>query len=199
MSTSFRWRAKRRIFIKNMFLMNFITFRKSDEYVAFSCRRARTPMRCLKTASEMGCLRDLAGLFFRHITKNYNSLIKMHIDIEVIFMSELEDSFQILQTYNQQLQTIMMQKQTMQMQLAEIDKAASEIDKADDEIYKSIGPILVKSDKNNVKQELDEMKEQFDIRIKSMEKQETKLKEKLREGQEKIQELVKSQKGAVGG
>ena len=105
-------------------------------------------------------------------------------------MENLEEVLGQLQMQNQQLQNVLLQKQTLLMQSKEIEKALEEIEKEDtQEIYRSVGPILVKTEKAKVKKELVEQKEEIDLKVKSLEKQETKLKSLLKEGQEKFQSL----------
>lgn len=94
-----------------------------------------------------------------------------------------------LQMYNQQLQGILMQKQALSMQAKEIEKALEEIDKAEDDIYRSIGPVLIKVRKENLKKDLAEEKEEAEIKLKAVEKQELRLKEKVEEIQRKFQEM----------
>ena len=93
-----------------------------------------------------------------------------------------------LQIYNQQLQNIIMQRQTFSLQSREIDKALEEIEKADDDIYRSIGPVLIKVPKEKLKKDLAEEKEEVEVKLKAADKQESRLKEKVNEIQQKFQE-----------
>ncbi len=113
-------------------------------------------------------------------------------------MSELEDVVNQLQVQNQQLQVIMMQKQSLLMQGNEVEKALEEIEKHGEEIYKSVGPLLVKTAKGDIKGELSAMKEEVDLKIKTLENQEKRLKEKLRGAQEKFQTLIPKHQGQGG-
>lgn len=110
---------------------------------------------------------------------------------EVIFMPEnLEEVLAQLQVQNQQLQSVLVQKQTLIIQSKEIEKALEEISKEDtQEVYRSVGPILVKADKDKLRKELEEAKEEMELKVKTLEKQETRLKSLLKEGQEKFQAL----------
>ncbi|MBI2578731.1 MAG: prefoldin subunit beta [Candidatus Aenigmarchaeota archaeon] len=102
----------------------------------------------------------------------------------------LEELLGHLQMQNQQLQNVMMQKQALIIQTKEIEKALEEISREDsEEIYRSVGPILVKADKEKVKKDLEEQKEEMELKIKSLEKQESRLKSLMKEGQEKFQSL----------
>ena len=111
-------------------------------------------------------------------------------------MGELEDILSELQMHNQQLQAIMIQKQALMIQDKEMEKALEEIEKcSDEEIFKSIGPILVKSPKEEVKKELEDGREDTDLKIKSLERQEARVKQKIKSIQEKFQALAQSGSG----
>ena len=102
-----------------------------------------------------------------------------------------------LQTFQQQTQTVLMQKETLSIQNMEIDKALEELGKIQhDDVYKVVGPILIKSTKKELTKELNDKKETIDIRLKSLQKQETRLKDKLKETQEKLEEMIKVQEKA---
>lgn len=108
-------------------------------------------------------------------------------------MSELEEMLGELQMQNQQLQTIMIQKQALMIQDKEMENALEEVEKCTDEdIYKSVGPILVKISKEAIKKELEEGREENDLKIKSLEKQEAKVKQKIKTMQEKFQSVAQS-------
>jgi len=84
------------------------------------------------------------------------------------------------QIYQQQMQGILTQKEMLSAQLMEIEKALDELGKTKEtQVYRISGPILIKSSKNEVKKELEEKKEMMGLRIKSLEKSEKKVKEKI--------------------
>ncbi len=105
-----------------------------------------------------------------------------------------------LQTFQQQYQAIVLQKETMGMQKIETEKALEELGKVSDkeEVYKAVGPVLVKSTKSALTAELKEKKETGDLRAKTLETQEKKLKERLEEIQGKLQSLLVSQQKKAG-
>ncbi len=110
--------------------------------------------------------------------------------------SKMEENFESMinqmQAHNQQLQTIMIQKQSVMLQNKEIESALDFLGKMEgDEVYKTVGPILVKTGKVEVIKELEENKEELDMKIKALQNQEKKIKERLKEGQEKFQEMAK--------
>jgi prefoldin beta subunit len=117
-------------------------------------------------------------------------------------MADREDLEKIvgqLQLQNQQLQAIMMQKQTLMVQSREVEKALDALEKCNDEVYKSVGPILVKSTKDDIKKELAEGKEEIDLKMTSLDKQEKKIKERIKEAQDKFKDMVPERHVGQGG
>lgn len=110
-------------------------------------------------------------------------------------MGELENLIGMLQTQNQQLQAIMMQKQALTIQGREIEKALEHIELASDDIYRTVGPILIKTSAKDIKSHLEEEKEEIGLKIKTIESQEKRLKDKLKESQEKIQTMMPAGQG----
>ncbi len=86
-----------------------------------------------------------------------------------------------------------MQKQQLEIEGMEIDKALEELKKAmpDDIVYKSAGPVLIRSKKDDLIKELEEKKELLNTRIAVLSKQESRLKENLKEVQGRIDEMVR--------
>ncbi|MBI1971906.1 MAG: prefoldin subunit beta [Candidatus Aenigmarchaeota archaeon] len=101
---------------------------------------------------------------------------------------EMRGMIMQFQAYQQQSQMIIGQKDATKAQLMETDKTLEELEKAGDkEIYKSVGPILIKTTREEMKKELSEKKEMLEIRLKTMDAEDKKTREKIRELQEKIQ------------
>jgi prefoldin beta subunit len=99
-----------------------------------------------------------------------------------------------LQTFQQQMQTVLIQKETLNIQNMEIDKALEELKKVKNEdVFKAVGPILIKSEKGELEKELNEKKETIDLRLKSLQKQENRMKERLDESQKKLEAILKGQ------
>ncbi|MFQ6020945.1 MAG: prefoldin subunit beta [Candidatus Aenigmatarchaeota archaeon] len=104
-----------------------------------------------------------------------------------------------MQTFQQQLQSVLIQKESLNLQNIEIAKALEELEKSDkEEVYKAVGPILIKSDKKELEKDLKEKEETTNLRLKSLSKQEEKLKEKLDENQKKLEEILKTQQKSEG-
>src|SRR3989344_3148867 len=98
-----------------------------------------------------------------------------------------------MQTFQHQYQTINMQREALSMQKIESEKALEELKKAKDkeDVFKIVGPVLVKSTKSELIKELGEKKETGELRLKSLEKQEERIREKLEEIQKKLEEYLK--------
>jgi prefoldin beta subunit len=113
---------------------------------------------------------------------------------EIKLSPEAQQILMELQTFQQQMQTVLMQKESLSIQNMEIEKALEELGKSEhDDVYKAVGPILIKSTKKDLTKELNEKKETIDLRIKSLQKQETRLKDKLKESQERFEDIFKEQ------
>ena len=88
-----------------------------------------------------------------------------------------QDKIQQLQLMDQSINQFLIQKQQFQMQLSEVDSALTEI-KDKKEAYKIVGNIMVLSKKEDIESDLKKKKEILELRIKTIEKQEARIKEK---------------------
>jgi len=100
-----------------------------------------------------------------------------------------------LQQTQQNLQSILAQKQQLEFDKLETEKALEELQKVndDDMVFKHAGTILIKSNKKDLIEELDEKKELANTKASLLTKQEERLKITLKEGETKIQEMIKNQ------
>ena len=105
----------------------------------------------------------------------------------------LQEQIMKLQQSQQNLQSVMTQKQHLEIEKAETEKALDELKKvADgDAVYKQAGTVLIKSKKQELVDELEERIEMSKTRATVLEKQETRLKETLKEQEAKITEQMK--------
>ena len=106
----------------------------------------------------------------------------------------LQEQLMKMQQSQQNLQVIIQQKQQIEMERIETEKSLDELRKAsdDDTVYKHAGSILIKSTKKELIEELEERKELTKTRSTVLEKQESRLKESLKEQETKITEMMKS-------
>ncbi len=105
----------------------------------------------------------------------------------------LQEQLMKMQQSQQNLESIMTQKQHLEMEKLETEKALEELKKAADEdnVYKHAGSILIKSTKQEVITELEERKEMAKTRSAVLEKQESRIKESLKEQEAKITEMMR--------
>ena len=110
----------------------------------------------------------------------------------------LQEQIMKLQQSQQNLQSIMTQKQHLEVEKAETEKSLEELKKIadDDTVYKQAGTVLIKSKKEELIAELEERVELTKTRATVLEKQETRLKESLKEQEAKITEQMKG--GSAG-
>ena len=106
----------------------------------------------------------------------------------------LQEQIMKLQQSQQNLQSIMTQKQHLEIEAAESQKALEELKKVSDTdaVFKHAGTVLIKSTKQELIDELEEKQEMAKTRATVLEKQETRVKETLKEQEAKITELMKS-------
>jgi prefoldin beta subunit len=113
----------------------------------------------------------------------------------------LQEQVGRLQQLQQNLQSIMLQKQHLESEHLETERALELLQKAsdDDVVYKTAGSILVKSTKTVLVSELQEKKELANTRLTVLTKQESRVKENLKEAETKIREMLRgsSQPGQI--
>ena len=105
---------------------------------------------------------------------------------------ETEQKIGQLQMFEQSMQSFLGQKQQFQMQLVEVESALNELDSTQ-KAYKIVGNIMVEADKNELKADLQSKKEMLELRIKTMEKQESQVREKASKLQAEILKKIKKE------
>lgn len=92
----------------------------------------------------------------------------------------------------QQLQSVMIQKESLKLQEMEIERALEELNSTNQKTaYKITGQIMISKPVEELKKDLDETKENIGLRIKSLEKTEERVNNKLKELQTKLKEVIK--------
>ena len=105
---------------------------------------------------------------------------------------ETEQKIGQLQMFEQSLQSFLGQKQQFQIQLVEVESALGELDSTD-KAYKIVGSIMVEADRNELKADLQSKKEMLELRIKTMDKQESQVREKASKLQSEILKKIKKE------
>ena len=105
----------------------------------------------------------------------------------------LKEQLERYEQLQQNLQSVLVQKQQVDLESIEIDKALEELNKSADDVkvYKSAGTVMVSSNKADVVKNLTESKDLSNTKITVLNKQEERLKESLKEVQEKLDETMK--------
>lgn len=101
----------------------------------------------------------------------------------------VQERIQRLQQLQNTMQQLLLQKQRIEIELSESTKALETLSEADENsiIYKSVGAVLVQRPRKDVVKELEDRKEFLDMRMKVVQKQEDKTKERLSELQANLQ------------
>jgi prefoldin beta subunit len=105
----------------------------------------------------------------------------------------LREQLARMEQLQQNLQSVQAQKREVEAEQAEADRALEELKKAadDEQIYKYAGSLLVKVSKEAVTKELMEKKEISSTRTLVLGKQETRLRESLKDLQTKVDDMLK--------
>jgi prefoldin beta subunit len=105
---------------------------------------------------------------------------------------KVQNQLAMLQQVQQQLQTVVQQKAQYEMAVREAKRAEEEVkDSADDTpMFISIGTVMVQKPKEHVTKNLTEKVETLELRIKSLEKQETMLQGKFEQLQTQIKAAI---------
>ena len=108
--------------------------------------------------------------------------------------NELQESLMDFERNRVQLLNVSAQKQQLQAQGTTLGAALDELDGTKEKkVYKAVGNILILADVSKVKKELKDQKESVDLRVKTLQKQEDTLIDKLNKLKANIEA---SQKGA---
>jgi prefoldin beta subunit len=110
---------------------------------------------------------------------------------------ETQKKIQELQILEHQAQSFQSQKQTFQLDLNETINALNEVKKTEDSVYKILSGIMLKADKNELLNELKEKEKILDLRINSIEKQESLIEKKAHELKDEITSSMNENKQKI--
>jgi prefoldin beta subunit len=102
-----------------------------------------------------------------------------------------EENIQEMQLIEQSLQNILLQKQAFQMELSEIEAALKELGSAGEEVFKIVGNLMIKTEKKKTQEDLENKKKLLELRLKTFEKQEDSLSQKLEKLREEVLKSTK--------
>ncbi len=102
-----------------------------------------------------------------------------------------------LQQLKLQLEAVGRQKIQVEALLRDTENALKELEKLGENsvIYRTVGELMIKADKSEVQRDLSEKKETYDLRLKTLERQEERVQKKYQQLQQQLQEAL----GAVSG
>lgn len=118
----------------------------------------------------------------------YKNKVKIKMDVS----KETEQKIGQLQMFEQSLQNFLGQKQQFQVQLVEVESALSELGSTG-KAYKIVGNIMVEAEKDELKADLQSKKEMLELRLKTMERQESQVREKASKIQSEILKNIKKE------
>jgi prefoldin beta subunit len=101
-------------------------------------------------------------------------------------IKEQEKKIQEMQILEQTLQNLLLQKQAFNMELSETASAMEEISNSRDEVFRIIGQLMIKTEKKKMTDELADKEKILTLRLKSIEKQESSMMDRLRLLKEQI-------------
>lgn len=104
---------------------------------------------------------------------------------------EKTDDLGEMQVLEQRLNNVLLQKQSFQIEFSEIQSALREIQDSKGDVFKVVGQMMVKTDRQKLKEELSSKEKILDLRIKSVEKQENSLMDKLESLRENVLKSMK--------
>jgi prefoldin beta subunit len=106
----------------------------------------------------------------------------------------LREQLTRLDNLQQNLQSVAMQKQQVEAELTDAEKTLEELKDvpADEQIYKYVGSLMIKVTKEAMLKELEEKKDISNTRTLVLNKQESRLKENIKELQTKIDDMLKT-------
>jgi prefoldin beta subunit len=94
-------------------------------------------------------------------------------------MDSKDKRVQEIQILEQTLYNLSFQKQSFQLELSETIETLSNLEYSNGDIFKIVGQLMIKSDKKKIKEELLNKQKLLELRLKSIEKEENSLAEKV--------------------
>ncbi|MBS3815314.1 MAG: prefoldin subunit beta [Hadesarchaea archaeon] len=109
--------------------------------------------------------------------------------------SNVQHQISQFQQTQQRAQALANQKRQLEVNLKETEQALEELKKLDEDstIYKSVGGIMAETDSADAKDELEDKKETLNLRVKTVERQQERINDKLEKMRAKIQDALRGQ------
>ena len=105
---------------------------------------------------------------------------------------QVQNLFAQLQQLKVQIEAVGRQKMHVEALLKDAGNALEELEKLDDKsvIYRAVGELMIKAERGVVKADLSEKKETYDLRSKTLERQEERVQKKYQQLQQQLQEAL---------
>jgi prefoldin beta subunit len=105
---------------------------------------------------------------------------------------QVQNQLAQLQQLKVQIEAVGRQKMQVEALLRDSESALDELEKLDENsvIYKNVGELMIKTDKELVKEDLSEKKETYDLRLKTLERQEERVQKKYQQLQQQLREAL---------
>ncbi|MBC8520858.1 MAG: prefoldin subunit beta [Methanomicrobia archaeon] len=105
---------------------------------------------------------------------------------------QVQNQLAQLQQLKVQIEAVGRQKMQVEALLRDSENALEELEKLDKNsvIYRGVGELMIKVDKEEVKADLSEKRETYDLRLKTMERQEERVQKKYQQLQQQLREAL---------
>ncbi|MCK4398591.1 MAG: prefoldin subunit beta [Methanophagales archaeon] len=105
---------------------------------------------------------------------------------------QVQNLFAQLQQLKVQIEAVGRQKMHVEALLKDAGNALEELEKLDEQsvIYRAVGELMIKAERGVVKEDLSEKKETYDLRSKTLERQEERVQKKYQQLQQQLQEAL---------
>lgn len=111
----------------------------------------------------------------------------------------VQHQIQQFQQMQQRYELLLQQRQQLELNLRDTERALEDLEKASEDtpVYKTVGAIMIRMKKEPLVTELKDTKETYEMRLKTLQRQEERVKTQLQEMQKNLQEIL--QKRGAGG
>jgi prefoldin beta subunit len=113
---------------------------------------------------------------------------------------QVQNQLAQLQQLKVQIESVGRQKMQVEALLRDSENALEELEKLDEKsvIYRDVGELMIKADRGEVKADLSEKKETYDLRLKTLERQEERVQKKYQQLQQQLREALGGVTQTVG-
>lgn len=105
---------------------------------------------------------------------------------------QVQNQIAQLQQLRAQIEAVGRQKMQVEALLRDAENALEELEKLDENpvIYRGVGELMIKVGKGDVTEDLSEKKETYDLRLKTLERQEERVQKKYQQLQQQLREAL---------